>query len=219
MPKPYTFSFSYSRYSTWKDCPRCFHRKYIEKFEEPTSKALIEGRKVHDDAAKYLEGKMDLPDRLSRFSVVANALRDAPAKFKAVEKQFAFDRDKRPVQWFGPNAYFRFIWDAAIWNEAGTELHAIDWKTGKPYGSYADQMQVFAFPAFWTMPSLQTFHGHLAFLDTGDDDEYVITRDQLPDLERVWAGNIALFEADQAFVETPGCRWCKRAREEYGWQG
>ena len=99
MAKPYTFSFSYSRWSDWSKCPAMFKYKYIDKVDTgPTPKAMLEGRKVHDDVAHYIEGKLpEMPDRLSKnFSKLGGELRQTYEIMKegivTVEKQMAFDR-------------------------------------------------------------------------------------------------------------------------------
>lgn len=218
MAKPYSFSFSYSRWSDWKKCPAMFKYKNIDKIDTgPTPPALLEGRKVHDECAHYVEGKpVELPSRLEKFSILATQIRELPKAVKSVEKQMAFDRDFKPVGWFGANAYTRFIWDVLVVDEPRTtdvtKASAVDWKTGKPYGSYDDQMQIFSLPAFWTYPNLQEFTGHLLYLDTGDDKDFTITRDMFySHVDRTWKANISMMEADVSYRATPSkdaCRFC-----------
>ena len=216
------FSFSYSRWADWSKCPAMYKYKHIDKVDTgPTPKALLEGRKVHDDVAHFIEGKENkMPDRLSKhFSILGETLAWMYDQMKEgivqVEKQLAFDRDKRPVKWFGKNAYTRFIWDVLVVDDDNltkvTQAHAVDWKTGKPYGSYDDQMQIFSLPAFWTYPNLEVFGGHLLYLDTGDE-EFEISREQFDQyVERTWQNNIATMESDKSFTPTPSrdaCRFC-----------
>lgn len=226
MASSYTFAFSYSRYSLWKKCPKAYKYQHIDKIDTgPTPKALLEGRKVHDDIAKYLDGGAEMPERLSKhWSIVGEQLRELNPKMKEVESQMAFDRDKLPVSWFGKQAYTRFIWDVLVTDAEKlpdvTKASAVDWKTGRPYGSYDDQMQIFAIPAFWRYPNLQTFTGHLCYLDTGDDKDFTITREQFyGGIERTWMGNIAMMEADISFPATPSkqtCRFCDFGAKNLG---
>lgn len=216
------FSFSYSRWSLWDKCPAAYKYKHIDKLPEKVSPAMERGRVVHLEAAAYVEGKLtDLPPALERFSTLANGLRAVPEDYKMVESQMAFDKDQKPVTWFGKNAYWRFIWDVAVLNGKKTTVNAVDWKTGKPYGSYDDQMQIFAIPAYWTFPKLETFKGHLVYLDTGDTADFEFTRDQFygpsgdpakkDGLYGLWMGNVAMMEADRAFRPKPSreaCRFC-----------
>jgi hypothetical protein len=144
-----------------------------------------------------------------------------------VEEQMAFDRDAKPVSWFGPNAYWRFIWDVGVISEK--EVNAVDYKTGQPRGSYDDQMQIFAIPAYWKYPDLEVFTGHLVYLDHGDSIAYKIDRAQFygpsgdpsarDGLYGVWMNNVAAMESDRAFVAKPSndaCRWCPFHKKKGG---
>lgn len=224
------FSFSYSRWSLWAKCPAAYKYKHIDKIPEEASPAMERGRVVHLEAAAYVEGKTEtMPPALERFSILADGLRAVSEDHKLIEQQMAFDRDAKPVQWFGPNAYWRFVWDAAVTNPAKTEVDAVDWKTGRPYGSYDDQMQIFSIPAYWTFPKLETFRGHLVYLDTGDTVDFEFNRDQFygpsgdpakrDGLYGVWLGNVAMMEADRSFQPKPSrdaCRFCAFSAKKGG---
>lgn len=85
--------------------------------------------------------------------------------------------------------------------------------TGKPYGSYDDQKQLFGMAAFWRNPKLETFTGHWLYLDHKDEPPHTVTynRDQAGQLTEVWKANAAMMAADQAFVAKPSdsaCRFC-----------
>ena len=223
MAKPYSFSFSYSRWSLWKKCPLAYKYQNVDKIDTgPPSPALQEGRKVHDDARDYLIGKMpDMPKRMAKhYSKLAGEIawmrREMKKGIVRVEDQLAYDRDWRPVSWFSPNTYARFIWDACLVDDADkdkvTEAHAVDWKTGKPYGSYEDQMQIFSIPAFLEYPNLQVFKGYLLYLDTGEDQDFTITQDQfMTQVWPTWTSNIAMMEADVSYPAKPShdaCKFC-----------
>jgi hypothetical protein len=214
------FSFSYSKYSTYKKCPLQYKLKNIDKVDTgPTPKALIEGRKLHDEMKDYLIGKTDvLPKRAEKFSILAAQMRKlqqqgSNSEVIIVEDQMAFDEHHLRVKWFGKNARYRFIWDAAILNHEENTLFAVDWKTGKPYGSYDDQMEIFSIPAFWLFPEVTKFVGYLAYLDAGEMSEpYVYTREQFENaVWPKWRTEISLFESDTRFEPTPSksaCRFC-----------
>lgn len=216
----YRFSFSYSRWSTWKECPAKYKFKNIDRYPDPPSKAMERGNKVHQDVAKYVAGESEwMPDALKLFTDLAKGLRDLPAHAKMVEEQMAFDRDAKPVTWFGPNAYWRFIWDVGVVGDKVVD--SVDWKTGSPRGSYDDQMQIFAIPAYWKYPDLEVFTGHLIYLDSGDSIPYRIDRAQfygpscdpasMDGLYGLWVHNVRMMEADQAFPAKPSreaCKWC-----------
>jgi hypothetical protein len=127
--KPFNFAFSYSRWSLWERCPAAFKYKHIDKLPEPASPAMERGRKIHKEAEDFINGKVvDLPESLARFKTLAEGLRDVPAGLVKVESQMAFDRDQRPVSWFGANAYWRFIWDVGVRDPDRNHFDAVDWK-------------------------------------------------------------------------------------------
>lgn len=221
--KPFKFSFSYSRWSLWRKCPKAFKLQHVDKLPMETGEALLKGRRIHDEIAGYLEGKTtEQPKSLSKkFAIMGAQIAGVPSGDMLVEKQMAFDKDSRPVGWFGANAYFRFIWDVGI-TASPTEVQAVDWKTGRPYDSYDDQKQMFALPAFWLNPNLESFTGHWVYLDHGDVHTTTFTRDQVygptgdpaanDGLHGMWKANAAMMESDIAFRPTPSreaCKWCE----------
>jgi hypothetical protein len=214
----------------WAKCPAAYRYKHVEKLPEPASPAMERGRKIHKEAEDFINGKIiDLPASLSKFSILLQGLRDMPAGLIKVEAQMAFDRDNRPVSWFGANAYSRMIWDVGVYDEKGVTFQTVDFKTGKPYGSYDDQIQIFALPAFWTIPTLQTFTGHLIYLDNGDAVSVTYNRAQMfgptcdpaanDGLQGLWRSNVAMMEADQAYRPKPSrdaCRFCHFSAKKGG---
>lgn len=222
MARPYSFSFSYSRWSLWSKCPAAFKYANIDKLPRAKSPAMERGIKIHDAIAGYVGNKTDaFPEAGEKFSLLLRELRTLPEAQKAVEMQLAFDKEQRRCDWFGPNAYWRFIWDVGVFNEHGKHFNAIDWKTGKPYGSYTDQMQIFTIPAFWMIPDLESFTGHLLYLDSGDSVKVTYTREQFygpscdpanrDGLYGLWLSNVEMMEADRTFRPTPSqdaCRFC-----------
>lgn len=205
-----SFAFSYSRWSLWEKCQAAYKYKNIDKLPEPTSPALEKGRRVHDEIAKYLMGAAgECPSAATKFTTMMGALREAKAQSPAkvhVELQYAVDRDLRPVSWFGKNVWFRAAWDVLI---DGHETVAVDHKTGRPYGSYEDQKQLFALAAFWRDSAVESVTGHWIYLDTGDVHSATFTRDQAPALTDLWRGNAAMMESDRAFPAKPSQEACR----------
>lgn len=209
----YRFAFSYSRWSLWDKCPAAFKYQHIDRLPVKPSAAMEKGRRVHDELAKYIAGAADArPESARLFTQMVDGLRTAKAnnpKAVHVELQFAVDRDLLPVEWFSRNAWFRAAWDVLV--EDGGEAKAVDWKTGRPYGSYEDQKQLFALAAFWRDKRLEQITGYWAYLDPGEVHEATFTRDQVVALTDLWRGNASMMEADRAFRPKPSesaCRFC-----------
>lgn len=206
--------FSYSAWSMWKKCPQSYKFAKVDKIPTPTSPALKKGRETHDAVENYITGKTDhKPDVLAKhFSVLGDQLRELPPAYKVVEEKMAFDLDQRPCKWVGPNTAFRYIWDVAVLDDPKnpTHINMGDWKTGRPYGSYDDQMQMFSIPAFLRYPSLQSFSATLVYLDTGDTPKITYTREQFENgLNDLWLSNAAMMRADESYPAKPSTEACK----------
>jgi len=221
--KPFKFSFSYSRWSLWRKCPKAFKLQNVDKLPIETGPALIKGRKIHDEIADYLQHKTDeAPTSLTKkFATLGQQLRDVPSSNIMIEDQMAFDKDRRAVGWFGANAYYRMIWDVGV-SVSNKVIQAVDWKTGKPYDSYDDQKQIFALPAFWLNPDLEEFTGNWVYLDHGDVHSTTFNRAQMygptcdpaadDGLHGLWKANAAMMESDVSYRATPSkdaCKWCE----------
>lgn len=215
------FSFSYSRWSLWRKCPQAFRYKTIDKLPDPAGTAMLRGREVHTAMEKYVTGEVDeRPKEAGKFTAMVDAIRAWEPDLRLVEQQMGYDRHQRPAQWFGPNTYYRFVWDVGLLDAAmPTHVEIVDWKTGKPYGSYTDQMQLFSIPAFLKYPKAETVRTHLVFLDNEYTDSMTFTRDQFPTINDTWRANAAMMEADQSFPATPSrdaCRFCNFSRHKGG---
>lgn len=223
MPKPYKFSFSYSRWSLYRKCPKAFKLQHVDKLPIETGPAMLKGRKIHNDISDYLKGKITgMPKALSKkFSLLGAQLAAVPSGDIFIEQQMAFEKDGRRCGWFGSNTYYRFIWDVGV-AVSPQVLQAVDWKTGRPYDSYDDQKQMFALPAFWLNPELEEFTGNWVYLDHGDVHTTTFNRAQVfgptcdpaadDGLHGLWRANAAMMESDIAFRPTPGkdaCKWCE----------
>lgn len=206
-------SFSYTAWSMWKKCPLAYKFAKIDKVPVPDKPAFEKGRRVHRAMEQYVKGESDArPKEAGQFTTLADGLRAVPDELKIVEQQMAFDVDQRPCAWFGKNAFYRFIWDAAVLDDAKQPQHIemADWKTGRPYGAYDEQMQLFSIPAFLLYPSLQSFAGNLVYLEHGDTVRTVYTRHQFENgLNDLWRGNASMMAADQSFQPKPSKEACK----------
>jgi len=211
----YNITFSYSAWSMWEKCPAQYKYAKIDKLPVPENPTFVKGRRVHKVMEQYVKGELEArPQEAHLFTALADGLRDVPAGLKIVEEQMAFDRDQRPVGWFGKTAFYRYVWDVAVLDDPARPVHIemADWKTGKMYGSYDAQMQIFSIPAFLRFPSLESFAGNLIYLESGDSVRTVYTRPQFENgLNDLWRSNAAMMAADRSFTPKPSrdaCRFC-----------
>jgi len=175
-------AWSYSRLTNYESCARAAKLEYIDKIKTPPVTAMANGIKVHDEAAKFLEGKLsDVPESCINFKDQFHELRELRP---LVEIQQAFKKNLRTTGWFDKRAWLRVILDVDLDYDDHT-AEVIDHKTGKFRGemenlsggselytfeddsAYAEQMQLFSAVKYIKDPKLDLVTTRLWFLDHG----------------------------------------------------
>lgn len=213
-------SWSFSAWDLYNNCPLKFKFEKLDKLDKgPTPEAFLRGRKVHDNIAKYLTKE-------------AGALEDGYVKSKwaqqtydefrtfdniIVEKQWAFDNQWKGTGWFGASTWLRTVVDAAVlYDDMSAEI--IDHKTGKPRGSYGDQLELFALSAFWHIPAITSVTTRLVFTDHDAQPMDEFSARDRDKLTAKWEAKVAPMFSDTAFNPRPGdeCRFCNFSRSRGG---
>lgn len=130
-------ALSYSRLSTYEQCPLKFFRQYIEKSypDEGENFHFIKGKKKHTQLENYIKCKNDPTminmmydgDVLNNISKVDDLLNNG---FNVTaEHQLAVDIDFKPTSWFDHTVVYRAICDMIATRDADGVVG--DWKTGK----------------------------------------------------------------------------------------
>lgn len=223
-------SWSFSRHSTYKQCPLKAKLLYIDKLKEPPNSAMARGNAIHLMAENFIKGHLkELPAELKMFEKDFTYLRDRYTKKvgqPAVEDNWAFTRDWSLTRWDDwAHCWVRIKLDCAH-EEKGDVLIITDWKTGKfredQNADYLAQLKLYALGAL-LMPRyahIKEIRPRLAYLDLGfcfdgsDKDKgkpaIVYTRKDLPALKAEWEKLVTPMLSDQAFPPRPNkfCNWC-----------
>lgn len=235
MPKPvsifdrppprYFTSWSYSRWADHAECPRRARLKHLDKFVPPgepkKSPALERGDRIHKDAEAYVKGGLKrLPKELSAFADEFKHLRKIGA---VAEGKWALTITWQPVDFFDWNAaWLRVVLDAhhAL---ATDRAKVIDYKTGKVYGTSADQLELYAVAGFANYPDVKVIETELWYLDQGlilpaDEEARTFDRRQLPNLQKKWRERVIPMMRDKKFVPRPGphCWRCDYSKKKGG---
>lgn len=217
-------SWSFSRYSDYRQCPLKFKLKHLDKIKEPPNDAMARGQRVHDHAANFIKGKLaKLPTELKAYAAEFKKLRALMKKVSAgvvVEEDWAFTKDWTQTTWNDwAHCWVRIKLDCAFRTDDVT-LRIKDWKTGKFRGAnsdktqeYLEQLELYVLAAFLLMPFLETVIPSLEFVDA--DEQYppeplIFTRADVPRLQKLWAARVAPMFADKQFAPRPNslCRFC-----------
>lgn len=232
-----TFSWSWSRFDCWRNCPAQYNYRYIRKMPEPPAEAMERGKQIHTLAEQYLEGKLRvLPKELKLFEAEFKRLRELAKKrtvTSVIEGSWAFARDWSLTKWDDwASCWLRVKVDHAV-SLDGKDMLITDWKTGKfriqDVPKYLAQLSLYGLAAFMVHPNLEHVKTRLAYLDGGfvfpdpvRDKAYVdmteFTRDGTASLRHKWELAVKPFQNDTLFKPRPSalCRFCNYSRSKGG---
>lgn len=213
-------AWSYSRLSSYEQCPLQFYEKFIAK-SVPTddSPAMKRGNEIHKGLAAYLDRKAEgVPRDALVFPRCEQVIQEIHAfPDKVVEQQWGFTANWQPTGWFGKDTWFRSILDVGLLYEDKT-CEAVDWKTGKKYGSNMDQMKSQAVAMLQRYRQMTNVTVRLVYLDSGDEDIAEIKKHEAPSIQQDFERRVGKLMNDTVFAPRPNdkCRFCPIARSKGG---
>ena len=218
-------SWSFSRFSDYRQCPAKAKFKYVLKLQEPSNAAMARGNEIHKAAEEYIKGKKrTLHEELHRFKDLFTRLRTTYKKkirTMDVEETWAFTKEwakTRYDDWTG--CHVRIKMDCAVQDEENPSTLVIhDWKTGRfrdeQNEAYLLQLSLYAVGAMHTHSHIKTVVPTLNYTDHGvvypsPDKAVSYKRKELPMLTKDWERRVKPMLSDTVFAPTPSdlCRWC-----------
>lgn len=228
-------AWSYSRYSTYKQCPLKAKLQYIDRLAAQQSEAMDRGKGQHKAIELYLSGQSEkLNAEFPHFrdyiaDLKSHYFRPDFSGIKTLESQWAFNKDWLHVDWFSPQVWVRVILDCAysVERECLTELVVIDWKTGKfrieENNNYVEQLELQTLAAFKMYPQVDLVTPKLVYLDQGiqypvNQNVLVYTRDDVEKLEQRWRDRTTPMLSDTIYAPRPNkfCFWCPFKKTDGG---
>ena len=220
------FSWSFTRYNVYKQCPYKAFLKFIEKRQEPGSAALERGARIHDEIEKYLKGeKSRLPKDVKMSERV---IKDAKQKVKKgvgfAEASWAFRKDWSVTtydDWY--NCWLRIKVD--YHEKDGRRLIVRDWKTGKfqeyNVNEYMEQLELYAVGAFKMYDDIDEVEVYLEYVDSGltyPAAPIIYTRKDAVKLTTKWEKTTKPMLNDTVYKATPNskCTWCHFSKAKGG---
>lgn len=223
-------ALSYSRLSDYRQCPRKFRLKYLDKapnFKEDASKSphLVRGGNVHKGLENYIiklrAGQQGIP-----VSSLAEVERTKPLIHKMMsqydihpEHQVAINDQFQLVDWFANDAWFRVIFDVIGF---GQDLLLGDWKTGKinDYAGTMDepgQLHYAAFVGMCVWPQFEDVHTAYFYVDHKKSHRESFAKSK--DFDRLQAAlirehNQVNSESEWAPCVNDYCKWCQATKDQ-----
>jgi hypothetical protein len=231
-------AWSFSRYSTYEECPRKAKYKFLDRLKEPGSKAMDRGGDIHlmaEHAVKNTAPKANdfksLTPALAQNAVRTLRSKKLPMELKNFEEEFNEARKSKAVAEL--ELAFTVNWDPCDWRDwdhawvrikidllkppttKEPVVEIIDHKTGRPRSAYTEQLELYAIGGLLHYPQAEIARARLWFLDEGkiipeDPKKGVYKRSELPKLQKLWVQRTKPMLNDTVFAPTPGqhCRYC-----------
>lgn len=219
VKKPLVTAWSYSRWSTYRTCPRQFRYKVIDRLPEPPSPVLERGIAIHTALEKFVRGSLTkLPADVRH---VSTNLR----KYKRIgadpEVEVCFNSKWERTGWFDHDAWLRIKIDLKCVVDERVEL--IDHKTGKVNPErHTEQLELYALAALLTVPERDVASTGVWYVDHEDRPRWLALYERSAATIRRekarWRATIKPMMTDRTFKPKPGypCRWCAYSKTKGG---
>lgn len=222
-------ALSYSRLSDYRQCPRKFFLKYIEKapnfIEDSSSNPhLVRGSNVHKALEMYVvkkkSGQTEIPpSSLPEVERTKPLINNLMANFEIYpEMQIAINKDFKQVDWFSKEAWFRVIVDILGF---GKQLFFGDYKTGKvtDYSGTMEkpgQLHLSSLVGMALWPTYEEIINIYLYVDHMKKVDLRLTRDSYEPLKKKLIEEHDQVNSETAFCETQNefCKWCAATKDQ-----
>ena len=230
-------AWSFSRISTYRQCPLKAKLANIDKIREPSSEPMLRGSAVHYMSEAWLIGRMPKLDSAQAKAIMqmwGKEITEAvagkfPMKYLGtfrkeylaikklpnllVEQQWAFTDTWAQTGWFvmtGPELAWCRVKVDIHWYDAKTKtVYINDTKTGKNNKAeeHDEQLSLYALAAFLVYPKATSAVCTMQYVDQGENRTTTHQRSDLPKLQKLWQTNAAPLLNDRRFAPRPN-RFC-----------
>ena len=216
-------ALSYSRLSDFRQCPRKFHLKYIEKAPnfkmDAKSVHLIRGENVHRGLENYVIKKRSGEKGIAQGTLPeveqTKPLIDGLMSIYDLhpEHKCAINDRFEEVDWFARDAWFRAIFDVIGF---GKDLFLGDWKTGKIYdyegtSEKPGQLHLSAIVGSAIWPIFDKVQAVYVYVDHKQTKKESFDRDHCFAMRETLIREHALVNDEKAFdaKKNQYCKWCE----------
>lgn len=218
-------ALSYSRLSTYENCPKKFKLQYLDKAfpDDSDNPNFVRGNRVHEQLEHYVmwlnAGKsFDKPPLCNEAKNVIPIIDKVHDQYTSVlpEQQLCIDKNWNKIGWFDKQAYYRAILDVIAFMD--TQALILDYKTGKvrEYNQYGGQLHLNAAMLFAVEPTIQHITVAYLFVDHKQTIKVDFTRDQFDEFQNYFIDrhDTVNSETDWEPKINKYCKWCPATREQ-----
>lgn len=215
-------AWSYSRLTTFEQCPQRAKLAYIDRIPEPerplppgkTEHANDRGTRIHEAAEMYVRGGVELVPELKAFADEFDNLRSLYSEGKvSLEGEWGINRQWQPVAWMAQDVWCRVKLDVMV-RLSPTKAIVIDYKTGKKSGNevkHTEQCQLYSVATLDRYPELEEINTELWYTDQNDLANVAFDRDDIARFRKRFEERGILMTSAEEFPAKPNvfnCRWC-----------
>lgn len=201
---------SYSKLSSYLDCPRKWKLMQDEEYVEDNSPALVHGRRAHKFIEDFLVGKVSVHELNFLHQDIEKILNDIRSNFLLFIEH--------TVIGIIETVEFKMIIDC-MFRHSDDGVTILDWKTGKFNKSkaenYTKQLEFYSLLLMMLDKKINNVRAQLVFVDEGikyPSDKYIeFARSDLKKLWPLWFENAMKMINDTTFKPRPkySCEYCK----------
>lgn len=210
-------AWSYSRYNTYKTCPRKAKYSIIDRLQEPENDAMRRGTRLHKTAEDYLTGR--LKKLTPEFDLFVEEYKLLKQQGPRCEENWAFTRAWGECDWFAKETWVRVKIDAFYFEgKDQSTIVIVDHKSGKPYEDHEEQLILYAVGAIKKFPQVKTIIAEMWYIDTGDVGSVELTRAEAEQQLKAWEKRVVPMLNDETFATKPSrsCGYCHYRKSNGG---
>ena len=208
--------YSFSKLSTYQQCPLRFKFKYIDKIPEGKfdDSALVKGSNVHSILENYSEVQQQnsIVEKFLKCDIAQKYLPAILGTSKSVKEfNIGLDTKLNPSKYSDKSTIFRGKVD--LMTVIDKTLNIIDYKTGKykeeKYQSY-DQLMFYAIYYFIRYHKIDKIRISYVYLEAQLENEMILERKYLSSYIDRLIKTINSVETDTQFIKNKSilCNWC-----------
>jgi CRISPR/Cas system-associated exonuclease Cas4 (RecB family) len=217
-------ALSWSRLTTFQQCPRKFHLQFISKSfkEEEKSIHLIKGEQLHKQLEDYVIAKNGgAPMPLGFSPEVRETLPYVDKLFSLYnsvhpEAQVACNIEWKPVEWFDKSTAWRAIWDVVGLRPQTCFIG--DYKSGRiyPYGQGFGQLHLSAVVALERFQDVPEVNAAYIYVEHRKVTPIKVTREQLSEVRDHFNKEFEKVQMEKTWDPTPNefCKYCQATKAQ-----
>lgn len=209
--------YSYSKYSTFANCPLKYRFKYKDKLPDPSGPAADRGTMIHKKAENVVNGKIKgMPKELIKFKdEIRNLKRLYKNELVSLEADISVDHNWQPCKYNDWDKVYVIGYADVKVEDGLIETDIIDYKTGKFYPGHFDQGHLYGTLELSRL-KVDTVNIEMYYLDSGntfsDNSPKSMTfyRKDLARMQSIWDARFDKIAKEKRFIKTPNplCGWC-----------